>query len=444
MSGKSALTGEIGQVRERARIDRRARVADVAETQLVSSLPCVVRADQPGAIVLVRRYIDRQYPDRNLSAQNRRCALGSRSRRHVALQDSQIRARKSLDAFQGGETLGRWRREGTARGGGQSDRVHLERTEVEEPVPDDGTADRAPEAIVVQARVLMNASSFVGLVDRIQMTIREVLVQGTVDLVGPALDDRVELPASGAAEFRAVLILQQGELGHCLVGHIDDPPGDALVVVVDPLDHEVVVSGPLAADRRTFAQAGTPARSDSGALQREVQHSESQVGTRAVERLPDIERLPHRRGCRVDLRRGCGDLDCRLNLTQLEADVGGGRAIEGDGNSGKHRRSEAFRRGGQRVLPDREIVEAVGAAFVGLLVPLHAGVDVLDRHGAARNRCTGLVENGSDEVSVRRLTEGSVGHAQEDCHCRNCMEPLSHRVFLITVKSSGVGTFPPA
>ena len=114
---------------------------------------------------------------------------------------------------------------------------------------DDGTADGAPEAIIVQTWILKNASPFVGLVDRVQMPIREVLVQGAVNLVGPALDDRVELPAGGAAEFRTVLVLEEGELGHRLVRHIYDSPGDVLVVVVDAFDHKIVITGPLAAGR---------------------------------------------------------------------------------------------------------------------------------------------------------------------------------------------------
>ncbi len=110
-----------------------------------------------------------------------------------------------------------------------------------------------------------------------------------MDLVGSALDNRVELPAGGAAEFRAVLVLEEGELGHCLVRHVDDSPGDALVIVVGALHHEIVVAGTLAADRRALAQAGASARSDAGTLQREVEHPQGYVGAGAVERLAGIE-----------------------------------------------------------------------------------------------------------------------------------------------------------
>ena len=115
-----------------------------------------------------------------------------------------------------------------------------------------------------------------------------------VELVRPLIGTDT---AGGAAEFRTVLVLEEGELGHRLIRHIYDSPGDALVVVVDAFDHKIVITGPLAADRRSLAQAGASAGSDARALQREVQHAQGQVGARAVERLTGIEGVSdHRRG----------------------------------------------------------------------------------------------------------------------------------------------------
>ena len=69
-----------------------------------------------------------------------------------------------------------------------------------------------------------------------------------MQFVGSALDDGVELAASGAAELRSVLVLEEGELGNGLVRHVNHAPGNALVVVVDAFHHEVVIAGPLAAN----------------------------------------------------------------------------------------------------------------------------------------------------------------------------------------------------
>lgn len=80
---------------------------------------------------------------------------------------------------------------------------------VEEPVADDRTADRAAETIVVQTRVLKDATSLVGFVDCVEVAVREVLVQRAMQLVGAPLDDRVELAAGGAAKLRAVLVLKE-------------------------------------------------------------------------------------------------------------------------------------------------------------------------------------------------------------------------------------------
>ena len=127
-----------------------------------------------------------------------------------------------------------------------------------------------------------------------------------VDLVGPvehrACGDQVV--ARDVRRHRTHTA--ERPLGHCLIRHIDDSTGDALVVVVDTLDHEIVVARPLAADRWAFAQSGAAARSDAGALQREVQHPQSQVGAGAVERLTGIEGASDRRRGGVDLRRGHG------------------------------------------------------------------------------------------------------------------------------------------
>ncbi|MYC67922.1 MAG: hypothetical protein F4X12_16465 [Acidobacteriia bacterium] len=147
-----------------------------------------------------------------------------------------------------------------------ADGISLVRPEVEEPVPDDGPSDGGTEAVVVKARLLSDAAPLVGLVQRVQRAVREVLVKGAVDIVAPAADHRVELASGGAAEFRAVLVLQQREFRHRLVRHVHDAPRDALVVVVDALDHEVVVARPLAANRGAFAQARAAAGSDARAL----------------------------------------------------------------------------------------------------------------------------------------------------------------------------------
>ena len=57
---------------------------------------------------------------------------------------------------------------------------------------------------------------------------------------------------------------------------------------------------------------------------------------------------------------------------------------------------------------NREVVESVSTQRVGLSLPDNTGGHVLDLHGASGDRRSGLVQNDSDEVTVRRLSDGAV------------------------------------
>ena len=103
-----------------------------------------------------------------------------------------------------------------------------------------------------------------------------------MQFIRTALDDGVELAAGRAPEFGSVLVLQRRELGHGLVRNLHDASGDVLGVVVYALDHEAVVAGTLAAHRWPLPQAGATAGSNTGALKRQVQYAEREVGAGTV------------------------------------------------------------------------------------------------------------------------------------------------------------------
>jgi hypothetical protein len=92
-------------------------------------------------------------------------------------------------------------------------------------------------------------------VDRIQIAILEVLIGSAVKVIGAGDDEAVELSAGGVAELRGVDVLEKYKLGYGLVGHVEERAGDALRVVVDSIDGEVVVARTLTADGGTSTGA---------------------------------------------------------------------------------------------------------------------------------------------------------------------------------------------
>ena len=153
----------------------------------------------------------------------------------------------------------------------------LVRREVKESVPNNGPADRTAHAVVIETGSLEDSAPLVRLVQRVEPSIHEVLVERSVQFVRTALDDGVELAARRAPEFGSVLVLQRRELGHGLVRNLHDASGDVLGVVVYALDHEAVIARTLAAYRRPLPQAGATAGSDTGALKRQVQYAEREI-----------------------------------------------------------------------------------------------------------------------------------------------------------------------
>jgi hypothetical protein len=59
-------------------------------------------------------------------------------------------------------------------------------------------------------------------------------------------------------------ILEGGELADCVVRDVEQRAGDALRVVIDTFDGEVIVAGTVTADRRTGAGAKATAAGHAG------------------------------------------------------------------------------------------------------------------------------------------------------------------------------------
>jgi hypothetical protein len=76
-----------------------------------------------------------------------------------------------------------------------------------------------------------------------------------VKAVGAAFHGSIELTAGGVPELSTELIGQESEVIYRFRRHGDQRAGDSLIVVVHAFDGEVVVAGPLTADRRPHAVA---------------------------------------------------------------------------------------------------------------------------------------------------------------------------------------------
>ena len=155
-----------------------------------------------------------------------------------------------------------------------SDGLILKGAVVEEFVLQQRSANLSAEAVVVVTLVLGVSSTDRGLIDRVQISVLEVLVRATVEGVRSAGDDDVELSAGGVTEFRRELVGQQREFLNGIVRDVDQWSGYRLVVVVDTFNREVVVAGTLTADGRAGAGSDTTAATYAGGKERQIQDAQ--------------------------------------------------------------------------------------------------------------------------------------------------------------------------
>ena len=93
----------------------------------------------------------------------------------------------------------------------------FEIAEVEKLVLDDRPADSCAQAVLVESRFVRDALPHERLIERIQISILQVVVNAAVDLVAAALNNRIELAPGRVTEFRLELVQQERPFAHCLV-----------------------------------------------------------------------------------------------------------------------------------------------------------------------------------------------------------------------------------
>ena len=197
--------------------------------------------------------------------------------RHIFLEDAKVVGAEVRVRGNRGEA-GRGRRLYlSAASPRQSNRLPFKIREEEELVLDDGSAEGEAIAVTVKAGIGFQALERVNIIDGIQIAVAEVLIQHAVIRVGAALDDGIELASRRVTEFGAELVLEKRETLDGVIGDNDQISGHRFVVVIHALNREVVVIGPLAADRRAGAEAQRTRLGNAGAEQRKIQHAGSQA-----------------------------------------------------------------------------------------------------------------------------------------------------------------------
>src|SRR5207249_7614712 len=110
---------------------------------------------------------------------------------------------------------------------------------------------------LVKAWLVIDTLSEVGLIQRIQLSILEILVSRPVYLIRSTFYNGIELPSRGMTELRRELILQERELSDRLIRNIDEWTSHSLVIVIHAFNVKVVIHRTLAANRRTCALSDT-------------------------------------------------------------------------------------------------------------------------------------------------------------------------------------------
>src|ERR1035437_321907 len=154
-----------------------------------------------------------------------------------------------------------------------SGRLALVASEVEELILQDRAADLAAIAVEVVARI-GNLAALNGVLG-VQISVLEVFVGGTMNLVGAADNDGIELTADRVAELGGKLVGNDGELANGSSRNIDERAGDRLVVVVDTFNGEVVGARTHAANRGAGSVSECAAGGNAGNQKGEVQNTKA-------------------------------------------------------------------------------------------------------------------------------------------------------------------------
>ena len=230
-----------------------------------------------------------------------------------------------------------------------------------------------------------------------------------MNLVGAALDDRIENAARSHAVFGAELILQQVELRHGLRRNIHLRTGVVVAIVHHAVDVEGVAVRPLAGHTRTNSLSHAAGGSDTSREQAEIVDSRSvdHLGSGSHSQIDGRPRvvggLQLRGGC-VDGRRRRRYFDGGADRAHLQRQVNRRGVVQLQiDTAGAGGRKPAL--GGRNsVGANRDVVQAILPFRVGHRSVFHARVPVGGGDVHTGNRSRAGVGNRPDKNGIGGLS----------------------------------------
>ena len=262
--------GQLGTIVDRVRL-----IEYDAAAQLVLVREVVIHGAEIGKEIRVLRTGNGEDAERDVYAVHFGGAAGALAwgGLYVLLEDRIVRlveVRHLVQQREPGRSRGAGRKR---RRKGLPQRGVFKIAEIEELVFLDRSAHGSAQFVLVETRGFADPRVDELCIHGIQVAVLKVLVEAAMQLVGAVFQDGVELSARGVPEFGAKLILQQREFLSCLGWNIHQRTGNGLIVVVNALDHEVVVHRALAADRWARSLTHAAIARHAGAQQRQLQRA---------------------------------------------------------------------------------------------------------------------------------------------------------------------------
>src|SRR4051794_26778114 len=166
-------------------------------------------------------------------------------------ENSKIGSGDPANSVQNGKTQAGWGELKAARGPFKPKRNVFEITKEEHFTRYDRQPETAAQAVLIVAKGIGKATSADRAVDRVEVAVLKVVVNGSMRDVVACAKDGIEFTAPTVTEKGRGLVLKQGKLCGCFVGNIYQRPPAKQIIVVDSVDVEVVCVGPLSGDRGT-------------------------------------------------------------------------------------------------------------------------------------------------------------------------------------------------
>ena len=135
--------------------------------------------------------------------------------------------------------------------------------------------DRAAELTTISIVIVLRIGNLAAgdSTFRIQVAVLEILIDATAEFVRAGKNGGAELATRGVPKLGRELVCNQSKVADGIVGQIDEWTREGLVIVVNALDFEVVVTGTLAANCWTYADAETARGCNTGTEQRNIEHT---------------------------------------------------------------------------------------------------------------------------------------------------------------------------